>query len=71
MPDEERDAGIALPPALMRAVEAVDNRDEKRRLRGIGDVVELMRLVAARPEQVPLAAHAVGQRVATANARHL
>ena len=44
--DQIRDAGVALPPALVRPAEAIDDRDQLARLRRIGHVVEFVRRVA-------------------------
>ena len=55
----------------MSPVEIFDNRREERRLRRIGDVVDLVSLASARTKQVPLASHAARQRVSAADADHL
>ena len=52
---EIRNPGVAFPPALMRPIEAGDDGDELCRLRRIGDVVNLVRAITKRPQQIPLA----------------
>src|SRR5439155_3392468 len=41
--DEKRDARVALPPALVRALELVDDGREDRLLRRVGHVPDLVR----------------------------
>ena len=69
--DEIRDAGVAFPPALVRAGEVVDDRRQLARLRRHGDIPDFMCATAKRPQQVPLALDASRQRVAAADADHL
>ncbi len=69
--DEKRDAGIALPPALVRALELADDGREDRRLRRVGHVPDLVRGVAVVAQQIDLALVAPGQLGAVAHAHHL
>src|SRR3977135_3393455 len=62
--DEKRDAGVALPPALVRALQLVDDRRETRGLRRVGDVPDLVRRVAVGAQQIDLALAALGQLAA-------
>jgi hypothetical protein len=48
--DEIRNAGVAFPPAFVRAIQLVDDRGEQRRLRRIGDIVNLVTRVAVRTQ---------------------
>src|SRR2546427_3714676 len=69
--DQVGDPGIALPPALVRAAEAVDDGSQKGRMGLVGDVVYLVRGGAERAQEVPLAFHPVRQDASAANAHHL
>src|SRR5260370_27113971 len=69
--DEKRDAGLALPPALVRALELADDGGEERRLRRVGDVPDLVRRVAVLAQQIDLAPVAPGQPGAVAHLHHL
>ena len=69
--DEIRDAGVAFPPALVRAGQVVDDRCQLARLRRHRDIPDFMCAATKRAQQVPLAFHAARQRVAAADAHHL
>jgi hypothetical protein len=69
--DEKRDAGVALPPALVRALELGDDGGEESRLRRVGHVPDLVRRVAVVAQQIDLALVALGQLRAVAHAHHL
>ncbi len=64
------DAGVAFPPALMRALEAGDAREE-RGLGRIGHVPDFVRAVAEGAQQIEFALVGFGQRAAGADAHHL
>ena len=68
--DEVGDAGVALPPVLVRALEPVEHRGDERGLRRIGHVPDLVGQVAERAEEVGLLARPARQRLAVADARH-
>src|SRR5437773_10014485 len=65
------DPGIAFPPALVRAAEAVDDGSQTGRMGLVGDVVYLVRSRAERSQEVPLAFHSIRQDASDANANHL
>src|SRR6267154_550231 len=69
--DEERDARVAFPPALVRALQLVDNGREARGLRRFGDVPDLVRGVAVVAQQIDLALVSLGELRAVAHAHHL
>src|SRR5205814_7093232 len=69
--DQVGDPGIALPPALVRAAEAVDDGTQKARMGLVGDVVYLVRGGAERAQEVPFAFHPARQDASAANAHHL
>jgi hypothetical protein len=68
--DQERDAGVALPPILVGVFQAADPRDQHR-IGGIGDVPDLMRLAAEGAQHVNRIGIALGQRLAVADPHHL
>ena len=68
--DEVGDAGVALPPVLVRALEPVQHRGEQRGLRRIGHVPDLVRQIAERAQEIGLLARPARQRLAVADARH-
>src|SRR6266436_5450933 len=68
--DQVGDAGVALPPVLVRALEAVEHRDEPGRLRGIGHVPDLVREVAERAQEIGLLLLRARQRLAVADPHH-
>ena len=68
--DEVRDTGVALPPVLVRALEAVEHGGEPRRLRGIGHVPDLVGQVAERAQEVRLVLVGARQRLAVADSHH-
>src|SRR6266581_4696045 len=59
--NEKRDARVAFPPALVRALELVDDGREARRLRRVGHVPDLVRGVAVVAQQIHLALVAFGE----------
>ena len=69
--DEERDAGVAFPEALVRVAKAADHHRHARRRRRIGDVPDLVRRSAEAAQQVDLALVRAGQLAAVADAGHL
>src|SRR6266480_4695668 len=69
--DEVGDAGVALPPVLVSALQALDDRGEQPRLPRIGHVPDLVRGIAEGAEQVHLALVALGEVRAVAHAHHL
>src|SRR5260370_5746543 len=69
--DEKRDARVALPPALVRALELGDDGAEESGPRRGGDVPDLMRRVAVVAQQIDLALVALGQLGAATHAHHL
>src|SRR6266849_10874108 len=69
--NEKRDPRVALPPALVRALELTDDGREDRRLRRVGHVPDLVRSVAVVAQQIHLALVALGQLRAVAHAHHL
>ena len=68
--DQEGDAGVAFPPALVGVLQAADPRDQHG-IGGIGDVPDLMRLAAEGAQHVDRVAVALGQRLAVADPHHL
>src|SRR5262245_40518951 len=68
---EKSDPRVALPPALVRALELVDNGDEARGPRRIGHVPDLVRGVAIVAKQVDLALVAPRKVGPVAHPRHL
>src|SRR5262249_41243005 len=64
------DSRVALPPALMGVLQAVETRDELG-ARRIDDVPDLVRLPTERAQQIDGVAIALGQRLAVAHAHHL
>ena len=55
------DAGVALPEVLVRALEALDDGRQQRRLGRVGHVPDFVRLVAEHAQHVELALVALGQ----------
>ncbi len=68
--DQIGDPRVALPPVLVRALEAVEPRDELR-CRRVGRVPDLVRLVAERAQHVDGVRVALRQALAVAHAHHL
>ena len=68
--DQEGDAGVAFPPALVRVAQAVEPRDQHR-LGGIGDVPDLVRLAAEAAQHVDGGLVALGKDAAVAHPHHL
>ena len=68
--DEVGDAGVALPPVLVRVAPAFEPRDD-RRVGGIGHVPDLVRLAAEHAQHVGLGRIALRQRAPVADAHHL
>ncbi len=69
--DEVGDAAVALPPVLVSALQALDDRGEQARLRRVGHVPDFVRGVAEGAKEVHLALVALGQLAAVAHADHL
>ena len=69
--DEIGDAGVALPPVLVRPIEARGDVDDENGIGGVGDVIDLMAEVAVGAQQVVLARLAPRQLVAAADLHHL
>src|SRR5439155_16436730 len=68
--DQEGNAGVAFPPALVRILQAVEPRDQNR-IGGIRDIPDFMRFAAERAKHIDRAGIALGQRLAIADAYHL
>jgi hypothetical protein len=69
--DEIGDPGLAFPEALVRALQALDHAGDHLRVLGLGDVPDLMRLVAEHAQHVDRVAVALRQLLAVADAHHL
>ena len=69
--DEVGDAGVALPPVLVRVACRSPMRVMQRRVGRVGDVPDLVRLAAERAQHVGLVRIALRQARAVADAHHL
>ena len=69
--DEKGDAGIALPPVLVRVAEAADNRVDATWSSRIGHVPHFLGAVAVAAQQIHLILVGVRQSAAVAYAHHL
>ncbi len=69
--DDIGDAGVALPPVLVRVDEAVDDDGHAARVRRIGDVPDLVGGAPERAQQVHLALVRARQIAAVAQPHHL
>src|SRR5437867_11914935 len=69
--DQVGDPGIALPPALVSAAEAVDDGSQKGRMGLVGDVVYLVRGGAESAQEVPIAFQPARKYATAANSHHL
>ena len=75
--DQVGDAGVALPPVLVRVLVAgrcaacLDHRPHERRVRRIGDIPNLVTPVAVRPQQVEVTRPAARKLIAGAYLNHL
>ena len=69
--DEISDAGIAFPPALMRAAQIANDDIQARGLLRCGDIPHFMLLITEHPQHIDLGRIALRQLRTLADARHL
>src|SRR5437762_11401534 len=69
--NEIRDAGVAFPPALMRALQPLNDARDELWVRRIGGVPDLVRLIAEGAQQINRARVALGEALAVADPHHL
>src|SRR5262249_27183824 len=69
--NQEADAGVALPPALVCVLVVAADTGHEPGVGGIGDVPDFMRQTAERTQQIDRVRVSPGQAPAVAYARHL